>query len=231
MNERLAQYDGTVPRSAEAEPVGDEQIEAAAAAASASELIGRITPDSSDVDAGHARDIAHVLGVRWRDLRTEGLAAARAAERRAKRDLARISIESPDAVTLSSSKGSFPITISNDTDHPVRVGVQIGSSNPSLSVPDSDPVDIAAGERHTVTVAIDMSQQSSATLTAAMITPGGESFGDPAVFNVRSSRVGAALWVAISVAAAFVVIALARRFRRKPRRPEPSPQFEGAADD
>ena len=47
-----------------------------------------------------------------------------------------------------------------------------------------------------------------------MVTPDGESFGDPAVFNVRSSRVGAALWVAIGVAAAFVVVALARRFRR-----------------
>jgi hypothetical protein len=231
MNERLALYEGTVPRSAEATPISNDQIEAAAAAASTSELIARITPDSADVEARHARDIAQVLGVRWRDQRIEGLAAARAAERRANRDLARISIESPDAVTLSSSKGSFPITISNDTDHPVRVGVRIGSSNPSLSVPDSDPVDIAAGERHTLTVAVDMSQQSSATLTAVMVTPGGDSFGDPAVFNVRSSRVGAALWVAIGVAAAFVVIALARRFRRPTRASEPSPPFEDAVDD
>lgn len=231
MNDPLARYEGAVPRSSEATPISDAQIEAAAAAASKFDLISRITPNGSDVEARHAIDIAHVLGVRWRGLRAEGLAAARTAERRADRDLARISIESPDAVTLSSSKGSFPITISNDTDHPVRVGVLIGSSNPSLSVPDSEPVDIAAGERHTLTVAIDVGQQSSATLTAVMITPGGESFGDPAVFNVRSSRVGAALWVAIGVAAAFVVIALARRFRRKPRRLEPSPQFEGAADD
>jgi len=231
MNEQLARYDGTVPRTAEATPISADQIDAAADAARTSDLIGRITPDSADFEAGHARDIAQVLGVRWRELRTEGLAAARAAERRANRDLARISIAGPDAVTLSSSEGSFPITISNDTDHPVRVGVQIGSSNPSLSVPDSDSVDIAAGERHTVTVAVNMSRQSSATLTAVMVTPGGDSFGDPAVFNVRSSRVGAALWVAIGVAAAFVVIALARRFRRQPRRPEPSPQFEGAPDD
>ena len=231
MNEPLAQYEGTVPRSAEATPISDEQIEAAAAAASTSDLIGRITPDSSDVEAGRALDIAQVLGVRWRELPTEGLAAARAAERRADRDLARISIESPDAVTLSSSKGSFPITISNDTDHPVRVGVLIGSSNPSLSVPDAEPVDIAAGERHTLTIAIDVGQQSSATLTAVMITPGGESFGEPAVFNVRSSRVGAALWAAIGVAAAFVVIALARRFRRPARVSEPSQPFEDAADD
>ena len=231
MNEQLARYDGTVPRTAEAAPISAAQIEAAADAATTSDLIGRIAPDSTDVEAGHARDIAQVLGVRWREFRTEGLAAARAAERRADRDLARITIEGPNAVTLSSSEGSFPVTISNDTDHPVRVGVQIGSSNPALSVPNAGAVNVGAGERHTVTVAVNMSQQSSATLTALMVTPAGETFGDPAVFNVRSSRVGAALWVAIGVAAAFVVVALARRFRRQPRRSEPSPQFEGAADD
>ena len=193
-----------------------------------------MTPDSSDVEAVHARDIAQVLGVRWRDLRSEGLAAARAAAARADRDLARITVEGPTAVTLSSSEGSFPITISNNTAHPVRLGVQIESSNPGLGVPDTESIDVGAGERHTLTVAIDMSRQSSATLTARMITPDGEAFGDPAVFNVRSSRVGAALWVAIGLAAAFVVVALVRRFRGSKRNNaehEPSEPLEADPDD
>jgi hypothetical protein len=173
-----------------------------------------------------------VLGIRWRDLRPQGLAAARAAEDRADRDLARITVEGPDAVTLSSSEGSFPVTVSNDTDHPVRVGVQIGSSNPSLSVPESESVDVGAGERHTLTIAVDMSRQTSATLTARMATADGETFGDPAVFNVRSSRVGVALWVAIGLAAAFVVVALARRFRGQKRDDrEPPPVLEADPDD
>jgi hypothetical protein len=233
MNRPLARYDGTVPRTAKASPIGAEQIAAAADAATTSDLIGRITPNSTDIEAEHARDIAQVLGVRWRDHRTEGLAAARAAAARVDRDITRLSIEGPDAVTLSSSEGSFPVTISNDTDHPVRIGVQIESSNPSFGVPDSDPVDIGAGERHTLTVAVDMSRQSSATLTARMITPDGEPFGSPAVFNVRSSRVGAALWVAIGLAAAFVVIALARRFRghARPRESTQVQPFDGDVDD
>ncbi len=218
MNRRLAAYKGAAQRTAKAKPISEMQIAAAARAATTSDLIGRITPESGDVEADHARDIAQVLGIRWRDLRSEGLAAARAAANRAEKDLDRVTVEGPNAVTLSSSKGSFPVTISNDTDHPVRVGVQIESSNPSLGVPDSDAVEVGAGERHTLTVAIDMSRQSSATLTARMVTPDGEAFGTAAVFNVRSSRVGAALWVAISLAAAFVVVALARRFRGRPKR-------------
>jgi hypothetical protein len=192
-----------------------------------------ITPDGAEVEARHARDIAQVLGVRWREMRGQGLAAARAAERRAERDIARITIDGPDAVTLSSSKGSFPVTISNKTDHPVRVAVHIDSSNPALSVPDTDSIDVSADERRTITVAVDMGRQSSATLTATMVTSRGQSFGQPAVFNVRSSRVGAALWVAIGLAAAFVVVALLRRFLRHPRADArtSTPPLEAGPDD
>jgi hypothetical protein len=100
-------------------------------------------------------------------------------------------------------------------------------------VPDSDSVDIGAGERQTLTVAVDMSRQSSATLTARMVTSDGEAFGTPAVFNVRSSRVGAALWVAIGLAAAFVVVALARRFRghARPRESTMPRPLDGDVDD
>jgi hypothetical protein len=231
MNDRLTAYDGAVPRRSDTKPIDLAQIAAAGEAASTTDLIGRITPDSTDVEARHAVDIAQVLGLRWRTMRDQGVAAARAAADRAERDLGRVSIEGPDAVTLSSSAGSFPVTITNDTDHPVRIGVEIDSSNPSLTVPDADAVDVAAGERQTLTVAVDMGQQSSATLSARMVTPDGEAFGDSAVFNVRSSRVGAALWVAIGLAAAFVVVALGRRFRGSRQRREPPEQFVSAADD
>jgi hypothetical protein len=218
MNQRRTAYDGTVPRTARDAPIRAAQITAAADAARTARLIAMITPDGANVEARHARDIAHALGVRWREMRGPGLAAARAAAQRAERDIARVTIDGPGAVTLSSSTGSFPVTISNDTTHPVRIAVHIDSSNPALGVPDTDPVDVAAGERETITVAIDMGRQTSATLTAEMVTPDGQAFGEPAVFNVRSSRVGAALWVAIGLAAAFVVVALARRFLGHPTR-------------
>jgi hypothetical protein len=78
-----------------------------------------------------------------------------------------------------------------------------------------------------------MARQSSATLTARMVTPDGQAFGTPAVFNVRSSRVGVALWIAIGLAAAFVVVALVRRFRGHPKRHDsvPSEPLEVDPDD
>jgi hypothetical protein len=209
---RLTRYDDRVATPT-ARPIDPVQVEEAASAARTANLLASVVPDSEAVDAAAARGIASVLGVRWRDHRAEGLRAAQAQAEATRRQLTRLTVEGPDAVTLSSSEGSFPLTVSNRTDNPVRVTISIDSSNPSLDVPDLRGVEVAAGERRTVTVTVDMGRQSSATLSAHLTTPDGTTFGDPAVFNVRSSHVGTALWVAIGLAAAFVAVALARRFR------------------
>ncbi|TXL57393.1 DUF6049 family protein [Aeromicrobium terrae] len=209
---RLTQYDDRVAK-ATVRPVDPVQIGEAATAAQTANLLASVVPDSEAVDAAAARGIASVLGVRWRDHRGEGLRAAEAQASAIRKQITRLTVEGPDAVTLSSSEGSFPLTISNRTDNPVRVAVSIDSSNPALDVPDLRGVEVAAGERRTVTVTVDMGRQTSATLSAHLTTPDGTTFGDPAVFNVRSSHVGTALWIAIGLAAAFVVVALVRRFR------------------
>ncbi len=235
LNQPLSSYDGATPRTAKVRAIRARQVAAAASAADTATLLGEIMPDSADAQAARARDIASVLGVRWRAMRDDGLVAARTVARRSERDLGRITVDGPDGVTLSSSAGSFPVTLTNDTEHPVRIAVAIESSNPSLSVEPSGTVDVDAGERRTLTIAVDMGRQTSATLTARMVTADGQSFGEPAVFNVRSSRVGAALWVAIGLAAAFVVFTLVRRFRGRRAKDESGvrdrPILESDPDD
>ncbi len=96
MTQPLAGYDGSVPRTAEVTPIGEQQIATAAEAAETFALIAMITPNGDEVEARHAREVADALGVRWRDSRTEGLAAARAAVRRAERDIDRVDDRGPD---------------------------------------------------------------------------------------------------------------------------------------
>ncbi len=49
------------------------------------------------------------------------------------------------------------------------------------------------------------------------------------MFNVRSSKIGAVLWVAIGLAGAFVLVAMFRRFHR--RRTGTSSTIERRGDD
>lgn len=211
----VSAYEGAVPSTAKATPIGRPQLEAAADVVANGQLLSSIISQSDQVDASLARDVAGLLRVRWRLDRSEGLAIATARERRTRAELAKISIEAPPSVTLSSSKGGFPLTIRNDTDEEIRIGVDLDSSNPALAIPAVTPVEVGAGERRTLTVQIDLGTQRATDLTAHLQTPDGQTIGDGTTFKVRSSSISAVLWVAMSLAGVFVLAALARRFHRR----------------
>ena len=178
-------------------------------------MLSSIIPQSDGVENSLSRDVAGVLGVRWRDDPEAAIDLAKARARRAGAVLNKITVKGPPSVTLSSPKGGFPLTITNGTDDAIRIGVSLESSNPALDLPSVKPVDIDAGERRTLTVQVDLGQQNTTTLSARLTSDEGRKIGEPAVFNVRSSKVGAVLWVAMGLAALLVFASLFRRFHRR----------------
>ncbi|WP_375001277.1 DUF6049 family protein [Aeromicrobium sp. CTD01-1L150] len=212
MNSPRSDYDGALPKTAEAAAVGAAQVEQVDDALSTTDSLINLIPEPGRVQDAQSARAADLVSIAWRKHPEEGLEAAREFARTSERTLGSITVDGPPAVTLSSSEGSFPITVTNGTDETVRIGLRLSSTNPRLDVPDVDPVEIAAGERRTLTVNASVGDQSSSTFTATMTSAEGAEFGEPAVFNVRSSRVGAAVWVAMGVAALFAAGALGRRF-------------------
>ncbi|AXT86453.1 hypothetical protein C6I20_15575 [Aeromicrobium sp. A1-2] len=210
----LTSYQGSVPKSAKATPLDRSTLVAASDILAKGSALSSLVPQRDSVDDSLARDVAGILGVRWRKDPEEATSIANELARRAGSQLRKITIDGPQLVTLSSSKGGFPVTIRNDTDEEIRVGVSIDSSNPALRIPAVAPVDIGAGERRTLTVDIDLGHQSTTSLTARLVSADGEPIGTAAEFNVRSSHIGAVLWIAMALAGLFVLVALARRFTR-----------------
>lgn len=211
----VSEYDGSVPRTAKARPLSRAQLEAATGIVTKGRMLSSVTSKSDDLNTSLARDVAGVLGVRWRLDRPAGYAIATARQRSTAAQLDKLSIEGPPSVTLSSSKGGFPLTIRNDTDEAVRIGVGLASSNPALSFPSVDPVEVAAGERRTLTVQVDLGTQRTTFMTARLMTDEGQTIGSTTTFKVRSSSIGAVLWVAMGLAGLFVLVTLARRFHRR----------------
>ncbi len=222
-------FGGTVPRTSKARTLPAALLEAADQAYRDGAILSSASDEVQVVDDARARAVAGVLGVRWRTQREDGTAIARQLSRQVSRDLDAITVMGPPSVTLSSSQGAFPLTITNDSPETVSVGVRLSSSNPALSLPDQEPVEIAAGERHTMTVEVDLGRQNATTVSAQLITPGGRPFGETSEFNVRSSRVGVVLWVTMAAAGLFVLVALARRVRK--RRTDRPPMESGLDDD
>ncbi len=211
----LAPYAGKVPESAKAKPISREQLSLAAEIVTAGGVLSSAISQSDEVDADLAQTLAGVLGVRWRSDRSTGVAVAAARLRQTRAELDKISIEAPTSVTLSSSKGGFPLTILNDSDSAITVGVDLDSSNPALTIPAVEPVTVGAGDRHTLTVTVDLGDQRTAYLTANLVTADGKDVGKPETFKVRSSSIGIVLWVAMGLAGALVLAALIRRFHRR----------------
>ena len=214
MATRRASYTGSVPRRSSAELVGSDQIEAVEELVEAGTVLADLVVEGDDVAVDTARSVAELLSLRWRDEPDAGAAAARGELRRTRAALDGVQVEGPPAITLSSASGTFPLTVSNDTRKAVRVGVRISTSNPALTVPDVEPVEVEAGERRTLTVTVDVGEQTSSTFTAQLVTSGGTPVGQADSFNVRSSRVGMALWGLMGAAGLFVLFALGRRFLR-----------------
>jgi hypothetical protein len=212
----LASYTGRIPTTAKASTLTRSQLEAAYDLLTTGRTLTSIMSASSGTDSTFARDAAEVLGVRWRQHSQTGITIARARARAAGADLDKITIAGPPSVTLSSSSGGFPLTITNGTKQDIRIGISIDSSNPALTIPQIKPIAIGAGERHTVTVKIDLKNQNTTYLTASLVSGNGETIGPSAKpFKVRSSKVGVVLWVAMGLTGVLVLVALVRRFRRR----------------
>lgn len=226
----LTTYDGKVAVARD-RPLGRAQLQAAASIVARGSALSSVIPQSDAVDDSLAQDVASVLGIRWRTNPGTGTAIAERLAKDAGAELRKITIEGPPSVTLSSSKGGFPITIRNGTDEAIRVGVSLDSSNPALSIPDVKPIDIDAGERRTLTVDVDLGRQKTTSVTARLKSTDGKAIGQPAEFNVRSSKIGAVLWVAMGLAALLVLAALVRRFSRRRFRTRVAPERLADNDD
>jgi hypothetical protein len=210
-------YEGAVPSKATARALSPAQIAAAAAIVQKGRTLSSVIAQNDGFDAALAREVAEVLAVHWRLDRSTGLAVATTRARRTGATLDKITLEAPPSVTLSSSKGGFPLTIRNDTDEAIRVGVDLDSSNPALTIPTVKTVTIAAGERRTVTVQIDLGNQRTTYLTPHLVTRSGQTLGASTPFKVQSSSISTVLWVAMGAAGVLVLVALVRRFHRRRR--------------
>jgi len=129
-----------------------------------------------------------------------------------------VSLDGPPFVTLSSSRGTFGVTISNGLDRPVTVGVRVEAAVDGLEFDAGDPVTVGPGERETVNVDARVGDNRVARVRAYLVTRGGERFGPDVSFNVRTSVVGVVVWVLVGIAGLLLVVAIVRRIVLRIRR-------------
>ncbi|HAN71826.1 MAG TPA: hypothetical protein DCQ36_09615 [Actinobacteria bacterium] len=132
---------------------------------------------------------------------------------------AKVRVLSEGAVTLSGDSGKVPVTIANDLDRSVTVGVVL-QGRPSLRL-DSRPIEgvqIEAGKMASVDLSARVVGGDPLAVDVQLLGPDGEEYGSPAEITVSSTAYArAAAWVvalAFVAIVVFVIVGIVRRIHK-----------------
>ncbi len=150
----------------------------------------------------------------WGDRTSDGARYGTQSVGEVSSELGKIGLIGSDT-TLSSRKGRIQIVVFNDTGYPVKVGVELISSN--LTVNDGDlTLDIPTEQQ---TVAIDVTAQTSGTfpIDVRLQTPdGGLTIEEPTTIRIRSTEFNrVALGVTFGALAFLILFYLVRGIRKR----------------
>lgn len=109
--------------------------------------------------------------------------------------LGEVTVEAPTFVTMSSEEGAFAVTVVNQLEEPVTVGIEATSSDPALEVTSREPVSLGPGQRASVRLRATAQRTGVYSVTLVPVTADGDSLGTSARVSLRSSQVGLVIWV------------------------------------
>lgn len=132
-----------------------------------------------------------------------------------------VHIEGPAFVTMSSEQGPIGVTVVNDLEEPVTVGVHAETEGTSLAIRDAKPIRLAAGQRASIRLRASAREVGVHAVTLMPTNADGAPVGDPIRFNVRSSQVGLVIWIIMGAGAVVLFGTAGYRIVRRVRAANP----------
>jgi hypothetical protein len=185
-------------------------------------VLRELTGGADSPAAGPSRDdgldlaVLRLESAAWRT----DLATARGAVAALRHDLdtqiGSVHIASTGTVTLSSSRGRFPLTVQNELAEPVTIEVELRPRNPArLRMSDVPPVSIPAGQLATVNVEAQAGSNGTFLVDVRLKTASGAIVGAPLTLTLRATEYDTVAWIVIVVAAGLLFLASATRIVRR----------------
>ena len=155
----------------------------------------------------------------WRAQPETGAALVRSIRRELDTRIGAVRVLSEGRVVFSGDVGAVPITIANDLDQQVTVGVRLlATPSARLSSAPLEGIAIEPGRRVSVTLDARVVGSEDLAVRVQLLTPDGDPFGTPGSITVTSTAYArVASWVvaaAFAAIAVFVVVGIARRIRK-----------------
>jgi hypothetical protein len=128
--------------------------------------------------------------------------------------LAKVSVIGTDFVTLSGGSGTLTVTLVNDLDQPVTVGIDPRSSSPDVRIHTPEPLEMAPGQRTVLRLKATASTIGVHEVTLTPVTTEGTELGTPLTFSLRTSQVGRLIGGVLVGGAGLLVVMILRRVLR-----------------
>jgi hypothetical protein len=183
----------------------------------ASTTLTALLTDSEHVQSSYDRMTSLDLSVNWRNqaATVAQLIAGQTAHARGR--LAHLSVQSAQSVTLSSSNGRFPVTVSNGLDRAVTVTLSANPADPALELTVPKPVTIEAGQKVQLQVQARSDRVGLTTVSVRLQTSDGRRFGNIRQLSVRTTQYGVVGWVIVGAGCAVLFGTAIRRIVRRVR--------------
>jgi hypothetical protein len=128
--------------------------------------------------------------------------------------LGKVSVLGTDFVTLSGGSGTLTVTLANELEQTVTVGIQPRSSSGDVQIETPEPLELAPGQRTVLRLRAEASSIGVHEVTLTPVTSEGNVLGTPLTFSLRTSQVGKLIWGLLIGAGSLLVVMIARRVRR-----------------
>lgn len=182
--------------------------------------------DTIDDQVGRAAMLASSTNARQRPRREA--AATRRISDQVHDSLSSVHVEGTPLVTMSSESGSFQVTVVNDLEEPVTVGITAETGTDELQVRSPDLVSLGPGQRASVRLGVTATDTGVNSVRIVPTTPDGRPLGRTTQIKVRSSQVGLVIWLIMGTGAVVFFAAIAARILRRVRAKQKTdePQLE-----
>lgn len=189
-------------------------VAAARTVVSTASVLGQLLRSTNDVKHGLTGIglEAVSLNARRDQLRARSEVLATNAAMRAELD--KVSVIGTDFVTLSGGSGTLTVTLVNQLNQPITVGIKPQASSPDVKIEVPKPLELAPGQRIVLRLHARASSIGVHDVTLTPVTVDGAELGTPLTFSLRTSQVGRLIWGLLVGGGGLLVVMILRRIRR-----------------
>ncbi len=179
-------------------------------------LVRQVVDNPIDITEPIAGALLRSASAAWRNREETGSQLLTIVQDDLDTDIGRVTVVSRGTVTFSGSTGRIPITVANDFDRPVTIGLRVeGEPSARLQSDPLEPLQIEAGRRASLEVPVRIIGGEPLPVSVRLITIEGADFGTSTQLTLQTTAYSrAALWVSIGAAVVLVLLVIADAVRR-----------------